>query len=70
MYDIDCSRCSRRDAATEELEHVFKSMPAQDDPGPRVWLPLFVLAMLCLAVWCGYAWYSELAATIAGVAGA
>ncbi len=71
MYDIDCSRCSRRDAVTNDLERAFRDMPRDVEPDSRlVWLPLLVLAALCLAVWCGYAWYAEIAARILGTAGA
>lgn len=67
MYDIDCSRCSRRDAAAHDLERAFKDMPQDVDPDTRlVWVPILVLAGLVLAVWCGFAWYCEIAARVMG----
>lgn len=67
VYDIDCSRCSGRDAAAEEMRRAARDMPAGREPDSRVvWVPLLVLIALVLAVWCGYAWYCEVAARILG----
>ena len=65
MYNIDCSRCSDRDRAAEDLERAFRDMPGEQEPDSRlVWVPIVVLAGLVLAVWCGYSWYCEIAARI------